>query len=40
MERLRRDAVLIRPIEALRQQGSWCGETRIQKATYLLHARP
>jgi uncharacterized protein YwgA len=36
MDRLKRDAVLIRLIEALRQQGSWYGETHIQKATYLL----
>jgi uncharacterized protein YwgA len=36
MDRLRRDVILIRLIEALRERGSWCGETHIQKAAYLL----
>jgi hypothetical protein len=36
MDRLRRDVILIRLIEALRERGSWCGETHVQKATYLL----
>jgi uncharacterized protein YwgA len=36
MDRLRRDVILIRLIEALRKQGSWCGETHVQKAAYLL----
>lgn len=36
MDRLRRDAVLIRLIEELHEHGSWCGETHIQKATYFL----
>lgn len=36
MDRLRRDATLIRLIEVLRERGSWCGETHIQKAAYLL----
>jgi uncharacterized protein YwgA len=36
MDRLRRDVILIRLIEALRDQGSWCGETHVQKAAYLL----
>jgi len=36
MDRLRRDVILIRLIEALRQRGSWCGETHVQKAAYLL----
>lgn len=38
MERLRRDAVLIRLIEALRKKGSGCGETHIQKSVYFLQA--
>ncbi len=36
MQRLQRDVVLIRLIEALRDKGSWCGETHVQKAAYLL----
>jgi uncharacterized protein YwgA len=36
MERLKRDVILIRLIEALRERGSWCGETHVQKATYFL----
>lgn len=36
MDRLRRDAILIRLIEALRKRGSWCGETHVQKAAFLL----
>jgi hypothetical protein len=36
MDRLRRDVILIRLIEALRDKGSWCGETHVQKATYFL----
>jgi len=36
MDRLRRDAILVRLIEALRDHGSWCGETHVQKAAYLL----
>lgn len=36
MDRLRRDVILIRLIEAIRRRGSWCGETHVQKATYLL----
>jgi hypothetical protein len=36
MDRLRRDVILIRLIEALRERGSWCGETHVQKAAYLL----
>lgn len=36
MDRLRRDAILIRLINALQERGSWCGETHIQKAAYLL----
>lgn len=36
MDRLQRDAILISLIEAIRERGSWCGETHVQKATYLL----
>jgi uncharacterized protein YwgA len=36
MDRPRRNAILIRLIEALRMHESWCGETHVQKATYLL----
>ncbi len=36
MKRLQRDSVLISLIEALRKEGSWCGETHIQKAAYFL----
>lgn len=36
MERLRRSAIVISLIERLREKGSWCGETHIQKTTYFL----
>ena len=36
MNRLKRDAILLRLIERLRAQGSWCGETHVQKATFFL----
>lgn len=36
MKRLKRTAVVTRLIEQLREQDSWCGETHVQKATYLL----
>jgi hypothetical protein len=36
MDRLRRASVLMRLIEQLRQNGSWCGETHVQKATLFL----
>ena len=36
MDRLQRDTVLVLLIENLRDRGSWCGETHIQKATYFL----
>jgi hypothetical protein len=36
MDRLRRAAILMRLIEKLREQGSWCGETHVQKATFFL----
>ncbi len=36
MDRLKRDAILIRLVEALRKRGSWCGATHLQKATFFL----
>lgn len=36
MQRLKRAAVLTRLIERLDNRGSWCGETHVQKAVYLL----
>jgi len=36
MDRLRKAALLTRLIEQLRQKGSWCGETHVQKATLFL----
>jgi uncharacterized protein YwgA len=36
MERLQRDSVILSLIENLGKEGSWCGETHIQKACYLL----
>lgn len=36
MDRLRRAAILTRLIQELRTNGSWCGETHIQKATLFL----
>ena len=36
MERLKRAAIVAKLVENLRNAGSWCGETNIQKATYLL----
>ncbi|MBM9536672.1 hypothetical protein [Desulfobulbus alkaliphilus] len=36
MKRLQRDSVLISLIEALRDRGSWCGETHMQKISYFL----
>ena len=36
MHRLQRAAVLTRLIRRLRDRGSWCGETHIQKATFFL----
>lgn len=36
MNRLNKIAILSELIEGLQQQGSWCGETHIQKATYFL----
>jgi hypothetical protein len=36
MDRLQRAAILTRLIEQLRENGSWCGETHLQKATFIL----
>ena len=36
MNRLERWAILVRLIETLRESGSWCSETHVQKATYFL----
>jgi len=36
MKRLARVAVLMSLVESLKNNGSWCGETHIQKATYIL----
>jgi hypothetical protein len=36
MDRLQRDVVILSLIENLKEKGSWCGETHIQKATYFL----
>ena len=37
MNRLSQDAVLVGLARRLYEQGSWTGETHIQKAAYLLH---
>lgn len=36
MERLKNNVILLQLVESLREHGSWCGETHIQKATYSL----
>jgi uncharacterized protein YwgA len=36
MDTMERDAVLLKLSERLKAHGSWCGETHMQKATYLL----
>lgn len=36
MKRRQRDTVLLSVIETLGAEGSWCGETHIQKATYFV----
>jgi hypothetical protein len=36
MERLKRSAVILSLIENLHKEGSWCGETHVQKAAYFL----
>lgn len=36
MNELKRSAVISELVEKLREQGSWCGETHVQKTTYFL----
>lgn len=36
MDYPKRSALLVALIDALREQGSWCGETHLQKAVYVL----
>ena len=36
MNRLQRAAVITRLLDELHQQGSWCGETHVQKSVYFL----
>lgn len=36
MDRLQRAAILTELMDQLRANGSWCGETHVQKATYFL----
>ena len=36
MDRLKKAALLLRLVEELRKQDNWCGETHIQKSTYLV----
>lgn len=36
MKRLQRDSILVSLIESLRERGSWCGETHVQKVSYFL----
>jgi hypothetical protein len=36
MDRLERSAIIIALIDRLKERGSWCGETHIQKAIYFL----
>lgn len=36
MKTIQRDGIVLELIEALRKEGSWCGETHIQKASYFL----
>ena len=36
MNRVRRGALLTRLIDGLKEQDSWCGETHLQKAVYIL----
>ena len=36
MDRLQRAAILTELMNQLRANGSWCGETHVQKATYFL----
>jgi len=36
MKRLQKDAVVLSLLEEMQANGSWCGETHLQKATYFL----
>jgi uncharacterized protein YwgA len=36
MNRLQRAAILLTLLDALKQRGSWCGETHLQKSVYFL----
>jgi len=36
LSRLQRDALLVELVDSLRDNGSWAGETHVQKAAYLL----
>lgn len=36
MDTLEKDAILISLLEKMEEQGSWCGETHIQKSVYFL----
>lgn len=36
MNRTQRQAILLALIQRLREKGSWCGETHIQKSAYFL----
>jgi hypothetical protein len=36
MERLERAAIILKLVTELRDAGSWCGETHVQKAAYLM----
>ncbi len=38
MERLNNNAIILKLLDSLRTHGSWCGETHLQKAAYLLKA--
>ncbi len=38
MNRLRRAAILTRLVDRLRERGSWCGETHVQKAVFFVQA--
>lgn len=36
MDRIKKAAIILRLIDKLREKGSWCGETHVQKTTYFL----
>jgi len=36
MDRLQKASIITRLAQSLRERGSWCGETHLQKATYFL----